>query len=57
MRGPIGAIKCPKCGQEAAADASPEALAEKFYKQRWDGYYTCRNCTRRFSVRGPVLTS
>lgn len=50
-------IECPLCHAQVPDDAPREVLQEKFYPHRWDGFYTCLECTRRFSVRSGIVCS
>lgn len=50
-------IECPTCHAQAPEDAPDEVLRQKFYRQRHPGYYTCLECTRRFSVKTGLVVS
>ena len=50
-------LECPNCHAKGPEDAPPEVMNQKFYKQRWPGYYTCLECSRRFSIKTNVRVS
>lgn len=50
-------LECPNCHTQGPSDAPPEVMRLKFYKHKDPNYYTCLECTRRFSVRGNVRVS
>lgn len=53
----VTVLECPNCHQKGEVDAPAEVVRAKFYKLPWPGYYTCQECSRRFSVKSQIRVS